>query len=408
MAMDRTRSTGLGAGATIAAAALIAGNLVGAGILGLPINTGLAGLWPSLLAMVAGGAMMFLTAQILGDQAARSRSETFDYPSLYETFLGSTGKWAAIAANMIILYGLLTAYFTGGAKIVASLLGMEAQQTLVTLLFAVPLITLTCINLSLIQRLNTMLVLILAGTFALLVFMGGGHIDASRMSYTDWAFLPATLPIIVTAFHFHNIIPTVTANLRWDMATFRRAVLLGMLLAFVMNALWVTVGIGVIPLTGENSILDAWKTNTPATVPMGAIIQSTSFTLFASFFALVAICTSFLANGLGLLSFLRDLTLNTFGVNNRLLVVALTFLPPLAIGLIYPDIFLKALDIVGGVGIVILFGILPTLIVLMDRRRGPILRLLCLIGLLFAAAILGLEIMSETGLLRLHPHAAGF
>ena len=226
MAMDHTRSTGLGAGATIAAAALIAGNLVGAGILGLPINTGLAGLWPSLLAMVAGGAMMFLTAQILGDQAAKSRSETFDYPSLYETFLGSTGKWAAIVANMIILYGLLTAYFTGGAKIVASLLGMEAQQTLVTLLFAVPLITLTCINLSLIQRLNTMLVLILAGTFVLLVFMGGGHIDASGMRYTDWAFLPATLPIIVTAFHFHNIIPTVTANLQWDMAMFRRAVLL--------------------------------------------------------------------------------------------------------------------------------------------------------------------------------------
>ena len=54
-------------------------------------------------------------------QAAESRSETFDYPSLYEN-LGKAGKWVAIAANLIILYGLLTAYFTGGAAIAASFL----------------------------------------------------------------------------------------------------------------------------------------------------------------------------------------------------------------------------------------------------------------------------------------------
>jgi len=390
-------------GITVAAAALVAGNLVGAGILGLPINTGLAGLWPSLLAMLAGGAMMYLTAVILGEQAANSRSETFDYPSLYEAFLGRVGKWAAIGANMIILYGLLTAYFTGGAKIVASLLGMEAQQTLITLLFAAPLIALTCVNLSLIQRLNTLLVVALASVFALLVFMGAGHVETHRMAYMDWRFLPATLPIIVTAFHFHNIIPTLSADLKWDMPVFRRAVLYGMLLAFIMNGLWVLVGIGVVPLSGENSILDAWETNTPATVPMGAIIQSGAFTLFASFFSLVAICTSFLANGLGLQGFLRDLLANTFKLDSRPLVIALTFAPPLLIGLIYPDIFLKALDVVGGVGIVVLFGILPCLIVLMDRRRGPALRLACLVALVFAAAILGLELLQEGGLLHLQP-----
>ncbi len=410
--MSLSNGTKTRSAATIAAAALIAGNLVGAGILGLPINTGLAGLWPSILAMVCGAALMYLTAVILGDQAAKSRSETFDYPSLYETFLGPVGKWAAIAANMIILYGLLTAYFTGGAKIVASLVGMEDQQTLITLLFAAPLIVLTCINLSLIQRLNTLLVLILAGSFTALVTMGVGHVQPQRMNYMDWAFVPATLPIIVTAFHFHNIIPTVSADLKWDMAVFRKAVLCGMLLAFVMNGLWVLVGIGVIPLSGENSILEAWETNTPATVPMSAFIPGMTFTFFASFFSLVAICTSFLANGLGLLSFNRDLLVNTFRLNNRLLVIALTFLPPLLTGLVYPDIFLKALDIVGGVGIVVLFGILPTLIVVMDRRRPALLRLACLAGLLFAVSILGLELLQEAGMLQLSPwveyHAVDF
>ncbi len=68
----------------ISATALIVGNLIGAGILGLPVNTGLAGLWPSMLALLAGGAIMYLTAIILGDHAAASRAETFDYPSFYQ------------------------------------------------------------------------------------------------------------------------------------------------------------------------------------------------------------------------------------------------------------------------------------------------------------------------------------
>ena len=401
--VQNTRQTKSGAAAIIAAAALIAGNLIGAGILGLPINTGLAGLLPSMAAMLAGGAMMYLTAIILGGEAARSRNETFDYPSLYGAYLGRFGKWIAIAANMIILYGLLTAYFTGGEKIVASLIGWESRPLLLMLLFSAPLIVLACINLSFLQRINTLLMLLLVLAFAVLVFMGSGHIQTKRMLYTDWLFLPLTLPIIVTAFHFHNIIPTLSADLNWDMALFRKAVFWGMLLALVMNGLWVFIGIGVIPLTGENSILESFHTNAPATLPMAFQIKSGLFTLCASIFALVAICTSFLANAVGLQSFIRDLLANVFRIESRPLVIAVTFLPPLLTALIYPDIFLKALDIVGGVGIVVLFGVLPTLIVMMDRTRSPKLRLVCLAAFLFSLAILGLEILQETNLLQLKP-----
>jgi len=61
--VQNTKQTKSDSATIIATAALIAGNLIGAGILGLPINTGLAGLLPSMAAMAAGGAMMYLTAQ---------------------------------------------------------------------------------------------------------------------------------------------------------------------------------------------------------------------------------------------------------------------------------------------------------------------------------------------------------
>jgi len=289
---------------------------------------------------------------------------------------------------MIILYGLLTAYFTGGEKIIASLIGWESK----------PLLLMSCIDLSFLQRINTLLMLLLVFSFGVLAFMGAGHLQTQRLSYTDWLFLPLTLPIIVTAFHFHNIIPTLSADLNWDMALFRKAVFWGMLLALVMNGLWV-----FIRMTGENSILESFHTNAPATLPMAFQIKSGLFTLCASIFALVAICTSFLANAVGLQSFIRDLLANVFRIESRPLVIAVTFLPPLLTALIYPDIFLKALDIVGGVGIVVLFGVLPTLIVMMDRTRSPKLRLVCLAAFLFSLAILGLEILQETNLLQLKP-----
>jgi tyrosine-specific transport protein len=401
--MDNNTQKNMQKTGLVAATALITGNLVGAGILGLPINTGLAGLGPSMLAILAGAGLMYLSASILGDEAARNRSETFDYPSMYEALLGKTGKWIAMAANLLILYGLLTAYFTGGAKILASLFGMESRLSLVMLLFSLPLIALTSINLSFLARLNTLFIAVLALLFAALLALGAGHVQVKNMAYMDWRYLPATLPIIITAFHFHNIIPTISTSLAWDRTQYRKAVFWGMALAFAMNGLWILVGIGVIPLTGENSLLSSWETNMPATVPMAFHLQSQTFTLCALAFALVAISTSFLANGLGLQNFIRDLLTNTFHIESRSLVLALTFLPPLAIALVYPDIFLKALDLVGGVGIVILFGLLPLLIALRDPNRSRVVRGICVLAFSFALAILAMEILQEAGLLRLRP-----
>ena len=89
-----------------------------------------------------------------------------------------------------------------------------------------------CVKLGLIERFNTLLVAILVLAFSSLILIGAGHVEPARLAHADWLFLPATLPIIVTAFHFHNIIPTVTTSLGGDQRRFRQAVLGGMLLAF--------------------------------------------------------------------------------------------------------------------------------------------------------------------------------
>lgn len=386
-------------------ACMITGNLIGAGILGLPINTGLAGFIPSLIAMVAGGGMMCFTAFVLGNQVLLNRKQSsFDYPSLYQQYFGNIGKWIAVAANVIILYGLLTAYLTGGAKILASFTGGTGENVGTFFIFAGFLVFITCINLKFIQKLNTLFILFLATAFTVLTISASGHVEPANLNYRDWAFLPASLPIIVTAFHFHNIIPVIISDIKFDMNIFKRSVALGMLLAFMMNMIWVAVGIGVLPLTGENSILEAYQSNIPATIPMGVQLNSAIFTLFASLFAIVAICTSFLANGVGLMNFIKDLLEGSKLPSTRPAVLTLTFIPPVFTAFFYPDIFLKALNVVGGIGIITLFGILPSAITLLNKSVSKMMRVIAVVVLLFAGSVLIIEVMQEVGMLQLKPH----
>jgi tyrosine-specific transport protein len=384
--------------------ALVTGNLIGAGILALPVSMGLAGMTPSLLAMVVYGGMMFFTAIILAREATEKQDVNFDYPSLYQRYLGKIGKYIATAANMLILYGLLTAYITGGSKIIGNILNMP-DSLILMLIFAAILIILTSLDLSIIQKYNVALIIILGLSFISLVVMGEEHASLSHLKRNDWPFAAAAIPLVVTAFHFHNIIPTLCGDLKWNSSTIWKAMLGGMILAFIMNVLWVQTGIGCLPLYGENSILDAYHSSTPATVPMSNIIHSRAFMVFATAFSMLAIVTSFLANGVGLQSFIRDLLYNSFNVRKKFPVMILTFTPPVVVSMLWPDIFLRAIDVVGGIGIVILFGILPCIIAIIKKGNTRMVKITGVVFLVLAIFAFCVEVAQETGLARIVPSA---
>lgn len=347
---------------------LVLGNLIGAGILALPISLGVAGLVPSVLLMLVYSAMMLFSAEVLARESAEERNPTFDYPTLYGRYLGRAGKWIAVVTNAIILYGLLVAYVAGGSKIIASVLGLDGSPAWLALAFAAALTVLTMLDLSVIDKYNTVLVFGLLFAFVGLVGVSCDKIDFASFGDSHWEYFGLAIPLVVTAAHFHNIIPTLSADLGWDLKTLRKAMLLGMLFAVVMNLAWVACGIGCLPRLGDHGLIASYVQAVPATVPMGKVLNRHVFSVLAVTFSLVAIATSFLANGIGLQNFVRDLCWNSFRVKSRLLVRLLTFAPPTVIALLWPDVFIKALDVVGGIGIVTLFGILPCVLAL--RKRG--------------------------------------
>jgi tyrosine-specific transport protein len=382
---------------------LIVGNLIGAGILALPINTGLSGFFPSLAGLVLTSAAMFYSSIILSREAVERKQSTFNYPSLYQNYLGAGGKWIAVVANLIILYGLLTAYLTGITTIVSSLFDLSVSPVWIMLGFFVFVTAISMAGIEKIQKYIAVLVVVKCAIFLVIAFMAGGHIKTENLSHVNWALFTCGIPILVTAFHFHNIIPAVCETLKWDSRTIQRTMFIGMAMGFVMNASWLFVSIGVIPLDDSPfGLVTAFTKNLPATIPLSEIMGSQIFLLLAMFFAMIAITTAYLANGMGLIGFMDDITINNFGIKSPLLSRVLAFGPPLLISLVYPDLFLKAIDIAGGFGIVTLFGILPSIIAI-RKATTPVQRalgfaMLALFGLFFA-----LETAQEFGLLQISP-----
>ena len=97
---------------------LVAGNMIGAGILAMPISAGIAGFWPSMLMMVFFAFSMFFSGIVLAKEINEKKDDTFNYPSLYQEHFGVSGKWMASAANLTIFYGLLISYLVGSTKII--------------------------------------------------------------------------------------------------------------------------------------------------------------------------------------------------------------------------------------------------------------------------------------------------
>ena len=390
---------------TFTVALLITGSLIGAGILALPIKTGLSGFIPSLIGMSVVGAAMFFTATILAREASESEDPNFHFATMYEKYLGIFGKWLAIPATLLVLYGLLTAYLNGAATVISKFFNFEVTSNWVMLAFFILMTLLLLRGIHVVRKYNAVFMIITWGTFALIVYLASGYVETSNLAYTDWKYLPATVPIIVTAFFIHNVIPSCCKALNWNYRTARITILVGILIGFVMYIVWLYVAIGALPLEGEKySLMNAFQHDYPATIPLSQKINSPLFTYGSLAFALFALATSYIACGIGLFAFVKDLATNHFHIKNKYLVSLFSFGPPLAIGLIYPDIFLEALDVVGGVGIVVLFGILPSIIATIKAKR-LVARIFCLLILLLFVGFLVLEIMQEFGVLHIRPDA---
>ncbi|MCK4870626.1 MAG: tryptophan/tyrosine permease [Gammaproteobacteria bacterium] len=380
---------------------LVAGNVLGVGILALPIKLGVSGFAPSILDLVVICLLMLISAFVIAERLPVDKAN-FDIPSFFHQELGSKGRWIAVVCNLILLYGVLVAYLSGISCMLHALFPFPVSRALLTSAYFLLATSLVLFGRKVLRRGNTILLIAIWICFGVLIASGTSDFHWHLLTYTDWRFLPIGLPVVVSAFHFHNIIPTVSNCVDRDKKALRKVITIGVTIGFVMNLVWVIVVMGSLPEFGPHkiTIVNAFLHNMPATVPMTELLHSHTFALSALLFATLAVTASYVANGAGLFGFIKDLTSTYIKSESTWLVGILAFLPPLVITLVYPNIFLDALDVVGGIGETILFAILPGIILVkLAKNKSRPLRAIGMMMAIIGAFIFIFIVLEKFGLI---------
>jgi tyrosine-specific transport protein len=175
------------------------------------------------------------------------------------------------------------------------------------------------------------------------------------------------LPLLLTAFSFQTMVPSLHPYLNHDGRSLRLAIVGGTSIAFIVYLIWQMTVLGTVSLEGPFGLFQALKEGEVATHILGIAVGSRWVEFLASFFGLFALITSFLGISLGLYDFLSDgLNIPKKGWGSAFLGL-LIVVPTLLSSINFERLFLAALDASGGFGDSILNGLLPVLMIYIGR-----------------------------------------
>lgn len=360
-------------GSIIGGILLITGSTVGAGMLGLPILTGLSGFFPGLLMFLC--AWLFMTATgLLVVEASGKCPPHANLSTIVEHSLGKTGRVICWVNYLFLFYALLVAYISGSGNLLSTFLNdlfhikfpIWAGSLFFVLLFA----NVVFLGTRKVDLWNRSLMLFKIVFFVLLIFVGVRYIEPHLLTRTNPSFMFFSLPILAISFGYHNMIPTLTAYMKGDRKRVRLAIIGGTIFTLMIYLIWEVLVLGVVPLEGENGIINSLRLDREASQSLTAIIGSPWISTFAQGLAFFAILTSFLAQSLSLVHFLSDALKVRYQKKEHPSMLALALIPPLILALVYPQLFFKALNFAGGICTMILFGIMPVLQVWITRNRS--------------------------------------
>ncbi len=358
-------------GSVLGGILLIAGSCIGAGMLGLPIVTGLSGFFPSLGMFCLAWAFMTATALLLVE-ANGWFSRQVNLLTMTHHALGKWGKGICWVTYLFLFYALLVAYISGIGGLCGSFfqsMHIAFPPWLGSLLFVVLFGTIVCFGTRKVDLTNRGLMFGKIGFFVLLVLVGVFYVQPQLLARAEPVYAASALPLLVISFGFHNMIPSLTAYLKGDLKRVRLTILGGSLLAFAIYIIWEVIVLGIVPLEGSHGLIQSLKNDQEASQSISAIIGSPFVRTFSQGLAFFAILTSFLAQALSLVHFLADGMKISYKKHENLGLCLLALVPPLIFSIIYPQLFFKALNFAGGICAVILFGILPALMVWIGRYK---------------------------------------
>lgn len=356
---------------------LVAGTCIGAGMLALPVALASSGFLISSMWLFICWACTCLTGLYVLEANLRL-PENSNFISMAKSTLGRVGESAAWLTYLLLLYSLMAAYLSAGGDLIAKAVFAISHIELNNWINASPWILVFGLVIyfgaRFVDGLNRILVLGLAISYVAMIFGAIPEVSVKNLQTGEFGHLLPALTILVTAFGYHVVIPSIRSYMHGDVKQLPQVIVIGSILPLFIYLAWNAVVFGILPIEGSNGLKAILETGHPAsdlTRAMAKILQNPHLLSFTNFFLFFAIATSFLGISFALFDFLRD----GFKVHHhpmgKWVIGLVTFIPPLLYSLYFPEGFILALNY-AGIFVAILHGILPALMVLIGRKKSVV------------------------------------
>ncbi|MDP8098847.1 aromatic amino acid transport family protein [Pasteurella atlantica] len=384
---------------TFGSALIVAGTTIGAGMLAMPLTSAEMGFSYTLILLFLLWGLLSYSGLLFVEVYQKAPRTNAGIATLAEQYFGIAGRVIATIALVVFMYAIIAAYVSGGGSLLSGLLPFLGDKAtpVAIVVFTIILGLFVSIGTRSVDFLTRVLFIIklIAFFFVLLMMLPKvTTANLSAMPLKDFVIISAS-PVFFTSFGFHVVIPSLNRYLEGNVKRLRSAIIIGTGIPLVAYILWQMATHGTLSQAEFVKIL----TNEPT---LNGLVNATKHITGSNFigeavrlFSTLALVTSFLGVALSLLHCLDDLLKRVNIKAGQTVLSLLTFLPPLAFALFYPEGFIMALGYAGQM--FTFYGlVLPIGMVWRMRKLHPDLPYRVFGGniSLVIALILGLLIMS--------------
>ena len=310
---------------TIGSTLLVAGTMIGAGMLAMPLTSAGIGFSFTLVLLVGLWALLTFSALLFVELYQTAESDA-GIGTLAEQYFGKTGRIVATAVLIIFLYALIAAYISGGGSLLKDLLPESFGDKVSILLFTVVFGSFIVIGTHSVDKINRVLFFVMLAAFAVVLSLMLPEIKFDNLMATpiDNALIISASPVFFTAFGFHGSIPSLNKYLDGNVKALRISILVGSAITLCAYILWQMSTHGLLT---QNEFLQILKEDATLNGLVKATLAITGSNMIA-----------------GAVKLFSTLALVTAG---RISLGLMTFIPPLVFALFYPEGFILALGYAG-------------------------------------------------------------
>lgn len=383
---------------------LIAGTSIGAGMLALPVLTGLGGFVPSFFVYFSCWLFMSLTG-LLFLEICLSLKEGANIITMVRETLGKKAVVVAVFLYIFLFYFLILAYIVGGGQFFFSLFDGTLSHSMCSFIFVLFLAPFVCSGAKAVGHLNNVMMLGLVVSYVIFVLFGYSFVKTEYLKSCNWTYALLAMPVAFTAFGYQGTVPSLIRYMNRDYRKIRFAIVVGSFIPLVIYVIWEWLILGIVPIGEPEGIIDTLKKGQSAIYPLQYYLGNPWLFAVSQAFAFFALVTSFLGVSLGMKDFFADGLSRYHWKYEKPFLWGIVFIPPFLGSCFNSHIFLTALNYAGGIGCATLLGLFPILMAWKLRYQKKMKsdyrlwggKLLLVILLIFVVLELGLELAQEMG-----------